>query len=282
MALRDAHGIIGMLGSVGPALLACAPALEVVSQVSVGYDNVDLAALNDRGILLCNTPDVLTDTTADLALLLLLGVARRVEEGVRWIKDGNWTGPLPPSLYGVDLHHKTLGIVGMGRIGGAIARRAALGFSMRVLYTARSAKTSIEQACGAERTDLDALLQRADFVCVAAPLTPETRHLIGAPQLTRMKPTAFLVNIARGPIVDETALLVALQSKQIAGAGLDVFEREPLASASPLLSLPNVLALPHIGSATHETRHAMEVCAANNLIDALQGRKPAYPVNPRG
>jgi len=280
-ALARAQGLIGMYGRIDAGFIAAAPRLQAVSTVSVGYDAIDLAALNARGILLCNTPDVLTETTADTAFLLLLGVARRVAELAQWLKEGHWQRPVGAEQYGVDVHGKTLGIVGMGRIGGAVARRAALGFGMRVLYTARSPKPQLEQALGAQWRELEALLGESDFVCVLAPLTAQTRHLIGAEQLARMKPEAFLINAARGAVVDESALIDALQRRRIAGAGLDVFEQEPLPPQSPLLAMPNVLALPHVGSATRETRHAMELCAAHNLIDALAGRRPRYLVNPQ-
>ena len=278
-ALAEAHGLIGMYGRIDAAFIARAPKLEAVSTVSVGYDAIDVDALNARGILLCNTPDVLTETTADTAFLLLLGVARRIGELAQWMKAGHWHKPVGAEQYGVDVHGKTLGIVGMGRIGTALARRAALGFGMRVLYTARSPKPEAEREFGAQHRELDALLEQSDFVCVLAPLTPQTRGLIGAKELARMKPSAFLVNAARGAIVDEAALIAALRDKRIAGAGLDVYTQEPLSKDSPLLAMPQVLALPHVGSATWETRHAMELCAANNLIEALAGRRPRYHVN---
>jgi len=280
-ALAQARGLIGMYGRIDAAFIARAPLLQVVSTVSVGYDAIDLDALNARGILLCNTPEVLTETTADTAFMLILGVARRVAELAQWLKDGHWQRPVGAQQYGTDVHGKTLGIVGMGRIGTAVARRAALGFGMRVLYTARSPRPEADAGLGAQRRELDTLLRESDFVCVLAPLTAQTRHLIGAAELARMKPGAFLINAARGAIVDEQALIAALRRGQIAGAGLDVFEQEPLAVDSPLLAMPNVLALPHIGSATRETRHAMELCAAHNLIDALAGRRPKYLVNPQ-
>ena len=279
-ALAEAHGLIGMYGRIDAAFIAGAPKLEVVSTVSVGFDAIDLEALNARGILLCNTPDVLTETTADTAFLLLLGVARRVGELAQWMQAGRWQRPVGAKQYGVDLHGKTLGIVGMGRIGSALGRRAALGFGMRVLYTARSPKPEAERELGAQWCELDALLEQSDFVCLLAPLTPATRGLIGARELARMKRSAFLVNAARGAIVDEVALIEALRAKRIAGAGLDVYAQEPLPPDSPLLSMSQVLALPHIGSATWETRHAMELCAAHNLIEALAGRRPRYHVNP--
>lgn len=280
-ALARAQGLIGMSGRIDAALVAKAPRLEAVSTVSVGYDAIDLDALNARGILLSNTPDVLTETTADTAFMLILCAARRVAELTQWLRQGNWKHPVGAAQYGVDVHGKTLGIVGMGRIGSAVAQRAALGFGMRVLYTARSPKPDAEKRLGAQRRELDSLLREADFVCVLAPLTAQTRHLIGAAELASMKPTAFLINAARGAIIDEPALIDALRQGRIAGAGLDVFEQEPLPADSPLLTMPNVLALPHIGSATRETRHAMELCAANNLIDALGGRRPKYLVNPQ-
>jgi lactate dehydrogenase-like 2-hydroxyacid dehydrogenase len=278
-ALAHAHGLIGMYGRIDATLISQAPKLEVVSTVSVGYDAIDLQALNRRGILLCNTPDVLTETTADTAFLLVLGAARRVGELAQWMKDGHWQRPVGPEQYGYDVHGKTLGIVGMGRIGSAVARRAALGFGMRVLYSANSAKPEAERQFGAERRELHALMQESDFVCVLVPLSAETRDLIGAPELARMKSTAFLINAARGPVVDEQALICAVQERRIAGAGLDVFAQEPLPKDSALLQMPQVLALPHIGSATWDTRKAMDLCAAQNLIEALAGRRPRYHVN---
>jgi phosphogluconate 2-dehydrogenase len=280
-ALAQAHGLIGMYGRIDAATIAAAPLLQALCTVSVGYDAIDLDALNARGILLCNTPDVLTETTADTAFALILGAARRVAELAQWMKDGHWRAPVAEPQYGSDVHGKTLGIVGLGRIGTAVARRAALGFGMRVLYTARSPKPDAERELGAQRRELDALLQESDFVCVLAPLNADTRHLIGAPQFARMKPGAFFINAARGAVVDEAALIAALRQGRIAGAGLDVYQQEPLPMDSPLLSMPNVLALPHIGSATRETRHAMELCAAHNLIEALAGRRPRYLVNPQ-
>ncbi|MFI4980027.1 MAG: 2-hydroxyacid dehydrogenase [Nevskiales bacterium] len=280
-ALETAQGLIGMYGRIDAAFIARAPRLQAVATVSVGYDAIDVEALNARRILLCNTPDVLTETTADTAFMLVLGAARRVAELSQWLRDGQWKRPVGAEQYGVDVHGKTLGIIGLGRIGSAVARRAALGFGMRVLYTARSPKAEAERELGAQRRELDALLRESDFVCVLAPLTAQTRHLIGARELALMKPSAFLVNAARGAVVDEQALIAALRERRIAGAGLDVFEQEPLPPESPLLAVPNVLALPHIGSATWETRHAMELCAAHNLIDSLAGRRPRYLVNPQ-
>lgn len=279
-ALVDADGAIGASVKVTPAMIARAPRLKAISTISVGVDNFDLDDLTRRGIVLAHTPDVLTESTADTVFALVLLTARRVVELAEWVKAGLWQGSIGPEHYGVDVHGKTIGIVGLGRIGGALARRAALGFGMRVLYTNRHANEAAERAYGATRVELSALLAQSDFVCLQAPLTPQTHHMIGAAQLRAMKRGAILINASRGAIVDETALIAALADGTIAGAGLDVFEHEPLTSDSPLLAMRNVIALPHIGSATHETRHAMARCAAQNLVDALAGRLSRNVANP--
>lgn len=279
-ALVDADGAIGASVKVTPAMIARAPRLKAISTISVGVDNFDLDDLTRRGIVLAHTPDVLTESTADTVFALVLSTARRVVELAEWVKAGLWQGSIGPEHYGVDVHGKTIGIVGLGRIGGALARRAALGFGMRVLYTNRHANEAAERAYGATRVELSALLAQSDFVCLQAPLTPQTHHMIGAAQLRAMKRGAILINASRGAIVDETALIAALADGTIAGAGLDVFEHEPLTSDSPLLAMRNVIALPHIGSATHETRHAMARCAAQNLVDALAGRLSRNVANP--
>jgi len=270
-ALVDADGAIGASVKVTPAMVARATRLKAISTISVGVDNFDLDDLTRRGIVLAHTPDVLTESTADTVFALVLSTARRVVELAEWVRAGHWHGSIGPAQYGVDVHGKTIGIVGLGRIGGALARRAALGFGMRVIYTNRHINEAAERAYGARRVELDELLAQADFVCLQTPLTPQTRHLIGASQLSAMKRSAILINASRGAIVDEAALIEALAHGTIAGAGLDVFEREPLAADSPLLAMRNVVALPHIGSATHETRHAMARCAAENLVAALAG-----------
>lgn len=270
-ALVDADGAIGASVKVTPAMVARATRLKAISTISVGVDNFDLDDLTRRGIVLAHTPDVLTESTADTVFALVLSTARRVVELAEWMRAGHWHGSIGPAQYGVDVHGKTIGIVGLGRIGGALARRAALGFGMRVIYTNRHINEAAERAYGARRVELDELLAQADFVCLQTPLTPQTRHLIGASQLSAMKRSAILINASRGAIVDEAALIEALAHGTIAGAGLDVFEREPLAADSPLLAMRNVVALPHIGSATHETRHAMARCAAENLVAALAG-----------
>jgi glyoxylate/hydroxypyruvate/2-ketogluconate reductase len=270
-ALKDADGAIGASVKVTPDMIDDATRLKVFSTISVGFDQFDVADLTRRGIVLTHTPDVLTESTADTVFALILASARRVVELAEWVKEGNWKASIGEACFGVDVQGKTLGIVGLGRIGGAVARRAALGFRMNVLYTNRHPNEQAERDYNAQRVELDALLERSDFVCLQVPLTPETRGMIGANELKKMKPSAILINASRGPTVDEAALIDALQNGTIRAAGLDVFEHEPLAADSPLLKLKNVVALPHIGSATHETRHAMSRNAAENLIGALDG-----------
>jgi gluconate 2-dehydrogenase len=279
-ALKSANGAIGASVQITPQMLEGATNLRVLSTISVGYDNFDVADLTRRGIVLTHTPDVLTESTADTVFALILSSARRVVELAEWVKAGNWKASIGDAHFGVDVQGKTLGIVGLGRIGGAVARRAALGFRMNVLYTNRRANAQAEQEYGAKRVELDELLAQSDFVCLQVPLTGETRGMIGAAQLKAMKKSAILINASRGPTVDETALIEALQDGTILGAGLDVFEQEPLPADSPLLAMKNVVALPHIGSATHETRHAMSRNAAENLIGALDGTLTNNIVNP--
>ncbi|MDN7675246.1 D-glycerate dehydrogenase [Burkholderia oklahomensis] len=278
-ALDTADGALGASLRITHELLDRAPRLRAWSTISVGFDNFDVADLTRRGIVLAHTPDVLTEATADTVFALILASARRVVELAEYVKAGQWRQSIGESLYGTDVNGKTLGIVGLGRIGAAVARRAALGFRMRVLYTNRSANPEAEAQFGARRVELDELLATADFVCLQVPLSPDTRHLIGAREFAKMKQSAILVNASRGPVVDEAALIDALRAGTIRAAGLDVFEREPLAADSPLLSMNNVVALPHIGSATRETRHAMARCAAQNLVAALDGTLARNIVN---
>jgi lactate dehydrogenase-like 2-hydroxyacid dehydrogenase len=253
--------------------------VRVISNVAVGYDNVDVAAATRKGILVTNTPDVLTDTTADLAFALLLAAARRLIEGHRFVLSGNWRRWEIDLLAGQDVHHRTLGIFGMGRIGQAVARRAA-GFSMRIIYNdLRRAPEQVERELGLEFVDAGRLLQEADFISLHVPLMESTRHLIGAPELRKMKRTAILVNTSRGPVVDEAALAEALSEKIIGAAGLDVFEREPQVHPV-LLELDNVVLAPHIGSASVATRLKMCMLAAENAVAALRGRRPPNLVNP--
>ncbi len=231
-------------------------------------------------ILLMHTPTVLTETVADTLMALVLSTARRVVEVAERVKAGEWTASIGPDWYGTDVHHKTLGIVGMGRIGMALAQRAHFGFNMPILYNARRHHKEAEERFNARYCDLDSLLQESDFVCLILPLTDETYHLFGAEQFGKMKSSAIFINAGRGPVVDENALIAALQKGEIHAAGLDVFEQEPLSVDSPLLSMANVVAVPHIGSATHETRYGMAACAVDNLIDALQGKVEKNCVNP--
>ncbi|TFH84854.1 D-glycerate dehydrogenase [Billgrantia azerbaijanica] len=278
-ALADAHGLIGASVTITPELLDAAPKLEAIATVSVGYDNYPVDELTRRGILLCNTPDVLTETTADTGFALIMAAARRVVELAEFVKRGDWQASIGPEHFGSDVHGKTLGLIGFGRIGAAVARRGALGFGMKVRYALASPKPQLEAELGAERRELDDLLAEADIICVTVPLTAETTHLIGAHEFAQMKPSAIFVNIARGQVVDESALIAALEKGQIRAAGLDVFEQEPLSPESPLPYMPNVVALPHIGSATHETRTAMAQRAVDNLILALNGERPISLVN---
>lgn len=280
-AFASAEGLLGSSEKVDAALLEKMPKLRATSTISVGYDNFDVDALNARKILLMHTPTVLTETVADTMMALVLSTARRVVEVAERVKAGEWTKGIGPDWFGIDVHHKTLGIVGMGRIGLALAQRAHFGFGMPILYNARRHHTEAEERFGARYCELDTLLEEADFVCLVLPLTDETHHMIGADQFARMKSSAIFINAGRGPVVDEKALIAALKNGDIHAAGLDVFEQEPLPVDSDLLSLPNVVALPHIGSATHETRYNMAACAVDNLIDALNGKVEKNCVNPQ-
>ena len=259
---------------------AAGPSLKVVANVAVGYNNIDLAACSERGILATNTPEVLDDTTADTTWALLMAAARRVTEAERWLRAGNWKeGWRYDRLLGQDVHHATLGIVGMGRIGQAIARRAG-GFSMRILYHNRKrVAKSVERSLGARYVNFERLLKQSDFVSLNLPYTPESHHLIGTRELALMKPTAVIVNAARGGIIDDAALVQALKERRIAAAGLDVFEGEPKLN-SGFLELDNVAMIPHIGSATRATRMKMNLLAVKNLVSALSGKRPPSLLNP--
>ena len=277
-AARGASGILSVLTENIDAEVmdAAGESLKVVANMAVGYDNVDVEAATERGIVVTNTPGVLDETTADTAFMLLLAAARRLGEGERLLRAGKWEHWGPKQLVGPDVYGKRLGIVGMGNIGRAVARRAS-GFGMQVLYTSRSRKPEVERDLGAKRVHLDDLLREANFVSVHTPLTPETRHLIGDRELGLMQPTAVLVNTSRGPVIDEAALAGALAERRIFAAGLDVYEEEPEVHPK-LLELENVVLAPHIGSASIETRDRMAALAAENLVAVLRGRRPRNPV----
>jgi glyoxylate reductase len=251
----------------------------VISNIAVGYDNVDVAACTERGIAVCNTPGVLTDATADATLALMLAVCRRVVEADRLTRSGGWRYWTPTLVVGQDLTEATLGIVGLGRIGLEVARRAHA-FRMRILYHNRHRRPDAEAELGAEFVDLDTLLAEADFVSLHVPANAETRNLIGATELARMRPTAYLINAARGSVVDQAALTAALRERRIAGAGLDVFNPEPISLDDPLLELDNCVLMPHVGAATIRTRQRMADLAARNLIAVLEGEAPPACVNP--
>lgn len=280
-ALREVDGALVTLNErIGEREIANAPKLRAVANVGVGYDNLDVRALQARGIIATNTPDVLTETTADFGFALMMAAARRITESERHLRGGKWTGWNFKGLLGADLHRSTLGILGMGRIGQGIARRGAHGFGMNVIYHNRSRLApDLEAACKARYVDKEELLRTADHLVLVLPYSKESHHAIGAAELRQMKPTATLVNIARGGIVDDGALAQALRDKTIAAAGIDVFEGEPHVHPD-LLTVPNVVLTPHIASATVPTRMAMAKLAADNLIGFLVNGKPLTPINP--
>ena len=279
-AVVGMDGIISVVtDTIDAAFLQAGTDLKVVANVAAGYDNVDVPAATQRGVVVTNTPGVVTESTADLTWGLLFGIARRVAEADRYVRAGKWTAWRLMALLGHDVHGRTLGIVGMGRIGQAVARRAS-GFGMTILYHNRHRlPAALESELGATWVALDALLQNADFVSVHTPLSAETRHLIGEKELRMMQPTAYLINTSRGPVVDEAAVARALREEWIAGAGLDVFEREPEVPQA-LKDLENVVLLPHIGSASVASRTRMAVMAAQSAVAVLHGERPQHVVNP--
>lgn len=276
----DADAMIGAGRLLNESNLAPAQKLKIISTISVGYDNYDVNYLNQQKIWLANTPHVLTETTADLAFSLLLSAARKIPQLDAWTKQGEWKRTVSTEQFGVDVFGKTLGIIGLGHIGAAIARRGFHGFNMNILYHNRREKIEVAQAFNAEYRELDQLLQQSDFVVVAVDLNAESKALIGAEQFNLMQKHAVFINIARGSVVDENALIEALQQQKIFAAGLDVYAKEPL-QTSPLFELENVVTAPHIGSATAETRQKMINLAYQNLVDALEDRIPRYLVNPQ-
>lgn len=277
----DCDAIVSQLtDKLDAQVIAALPAsVRVIANVAVGYDNIDIPAATARGILATNTPGVLTETTADFAFALLMAAGRRIVEGHQFVHDGKWRTWLIDLLAGQDIHHKTLGIFGMGRIGQAMARRAR-GFDMTILYNdAQPLRPELEQELGLRFVSKDHLLQHSDYVSLHVPFTPDTHHMIGAAELALMKPTAILINTARGAVVDEAALADALERRVIAAAGLDVFEKEPNVHPK-LLELPNVTVAPHIASASVDTRRRMSLMAAENALAALHGERPANLLNP--
>jgi glyoxylate reductase len=279
-AVRGANGILSTATEKvdGEVMDAAGDDLRVVANMAVGYDNIDVGAAKERGVVVTNTPGVLDETTADVAFMLMLAAARRLGEGERLLRSGKWEWWGPKQLRGLDVWGKKLGIVGLGRIGRAVARRAK-GFGMEILYHNRSRKEDAEKELGARYLRLQELLGQSDFVSIHTPLTDETRHLIGAKELGIMKPGAVLVNTSRGPVVDEGALADALENGGIFAAGLDVYEEEPKVRPK-LLELENVVLAPHIGSASIESRDKMATLAAENLAAVLRGEQPKTPVEP--
>ncbi len=278
--LATADALICLLTDpIGSHLLDHAPRLQIVANVAAGYENIDIAAAEERGIVVTNTPDVLTESTADHTFALLLSAARRIAEADAAVRNGEFPSwGLQQPLTGIDVHGKTLGIVGMGRIGAAVARRGHHGFGMPVLYHSRTPKPNLESELDAVQVSFKQLLEQSDFVCVHVPLTPETRHLFDSDAFARMKPTAVLINPARGAVLDEAALVDALKARAIAGVGLDVFEQEPSVHPNLLELHEHVVLTPHLGSATEETRVAMADIAVRNVLAVLSSQPPLTPV----
>ncbi|MCQ6278964.1 D-glycerate dehydrogenase [Bacillus sp. EB600] len=276
---KTADALLTMLSdSIDETVLSAGNQLKVVANLAVGFDNIDLETATKRGIAVCNTPDVLTDTTADLAFALLMATARRVVEAAELVKKNEWKSWSPLLLAGHDVHHKTIGIFGMGKIGETVAKRAT-GFDMEILYHNRTRKPEAEKELGAVYCSFDELVEKSDFLVCLTPLTNETRNIFTRETFKKMKKTAIFINAGRGPVVDEVALYDALLAKDIAGAGLDVFVKEPISEEHPLLSLPNVVALPHIGSSSFETRITMMKLCIDNIQAVLTGKEPLTLVN---
>lgn len=278
--LSKAVGAIGLGLKVNEALLDLAPNLKIVSNVSVGYDNLNLEVMTKRNVMGTHTPDVLTDTTADAIFGLLIATARRIPEMDQLVKSGKWHSFLTPEQFGMDVHHKTLGIIGMGRIGEAIARRAHFGFQMDILYHNRNRRPEVENEVNAAFVSMDELLKTSDYVCLMVPASPDTKDFIGTEEFKKMKKSAIFINGSRGQNVDEDALCDALENGEILAAGTDVYKIEPVPANSRLLQFPNLVTLPHLGSATAETETKMSELAAKNLRFGLQGLRPPNLLNP--
>ena len=276
--VQDADAMIGAGRLLNEKNLASAQKLKIISSVSVGYDNYDLNYLNQHKIWLTNTPHVLTETTADLAFTLLMSAARQVGSLDRWTKQGHWQRTVGTEQFGQEIYGKTLGIIGLGNIGAAVARRARYGFNMNIVYHNRRERPEMAEPLMAQYLSLNELLQQSDFVVVAVDLNADSKALMRANEFAKMQPHAVFVNIARGSVVDETALIEAIKNRQIFAAGLDVYQKEPL-QQSELFSLDRVITLPHVGSATQATRKRMAELAYQNLVDALEGKEPRYIVN---
>ncbi|WP_200816544.1 D-glycerate dehydrogenase [Halobacillus sp. Marseille-P3879] len=280
--LRETQNVEGiyclLTDTIDEEVIKGAPNLKVISNMAVGFNNIDVEAAEQRGIVVTNTPGVLTETTADLTFALLMSTARRILEASDYLRNGDWDTWSPMLLTGQEVHGSTIGIIGLGRIGEAVARRAK-GFGMNLLYYNRTRKIEKEEEIGIQYRELNELLAESDFVCVMIPYSPSVHHFIGKDELAQMKTNAILINTSRGGIVDEEALYEALVNKQIWGAGLDVFEEEPVSLHHPLLSLSNVVTLPHIGSASVKTRLKMAQLAADNIIHVLNDKSPLTPVN---
>ncbi|WML39920.1 D-glycerate dehydrogenase [Neobacillus sp. OS1-2] len=279
-ALKEAEGIVGLALPVDKELLDKAPKLQIVSNNSTGYNNLSIDEMSLRGIMGTHTPGVLEDTTADAIFGILLAAARRIPELDHFVKTGNWKQHLTTEQYAIDVHHKTLGIIGMGKIGSAIAKRAHLGFDMNILYHNRKRNIEAEGKYNATFCDLETLLKQSDFVCLMTPLTSDTENLMGEREFKLMKKSAIFVNGSRGKTVDEMALMTALHKKTIHAAALDVYRSEPLSPGHPLLQFSNVVTTPHIGSSTFETELKMANLAVENLIAGLTGKRPKNLINP--
>lgn len=277
--LASLEGIIGDGLKIDKSMVECAKKLKIISNISVGYDNLDMETINKNNIIATNTPGVLTETTADLVFSLILSTARKIPQLDRHVKAGNWNKLVGPKWYGTDVHGKTLGIIGMGEIGQAIARRAKFGFNMPILYHNRSKSIDGEKELNATYCSMEQLLIKSDFICLMTPLTKDTHYLIGEKELSLMKNTAIFINGSRGLTVDEDALIKALKSQKIASAGLDVYQKEPILDNNPLLQMDHVVTLPHVGSDTTENKLAMDKLATENLIKGLRNETPSNPIN---